>query len=567
MHRLLERQLKRFNLTLEMLPEDVRKFVESVDESYAQADKDRAILGRSLELSSEELLQVNAEMRAVFQAFPDLFFWLDSDGKILDCKGGQNVDLVMPPKKLIGKCLRDIPFGDVGSTLQKELEAALAARSMRRAEYTLSLNGQTAVYEARFIPLIKDKTIMIVRSITEAKQQEEMLRHAKEMAEEATKAKSEFLANMSHEIRTPMNSIIGFCDLLAEEELTDRQVEYLSVVQEAGKNLLNVINDILDLSKVESGKFQVEILPCSLMKILKNTRSMMLPRARQKGIRFLVEQHSDLPDIIQSDPLRLQQCLMNLIGNAIKFTETGHVILRVSYEAAESGRRLRFEVEDTGIGIPKEKQEAVFQPFIQADSSTTRQYGGTGLGLTITKVLVQLLDGSIELRSQVGKGSVFTITLPVEPFESGRPFSSYHVFDSVQSTPKPQRPASGHFSGRVLVAEDNRSNQVLIKAILEKLGLQVVLTDNGQQAMEAALQTPFDLILMDMQMPVMNGFEATRRLRRQSIRIPVIALTAHAMDEERSACFQAGCDDFISEPLRKDELVALLDKYLNLVSV
>jgi signal transduction histidine kinase len=567
MHRLLERQLKRFNLTLETLPEDLRKFVEAVDESYVQADKDCAILGRSLELSSEELLQVNAEMRAVFQAFPDLFFWLDSDGKILDCKGGQNVDLVMPPKKLIGKCLRDIPFGDVGSTLQTELEAALASGSMRRAEYTLSLNRQNAVYEARFIPLIKDKTIMIVRSITEAKQQEEMLRHAKEIAEEATKAKSEFLANMSHEIRTPMNSIIGFCDLLAEEDLTDRQAEYLNVVQESGRNLLNIINDILDLSKVESGKFQVEILPCSLMKILKNTRSMMLPRAKQKGIRFLVEQHSDLPDIIQSDPLRLQQCLINLIGNAIKFTETGHVILRVSYEAAQSGRRLRFEVEDTGIGIPKEKQEAVFLPLIQADSSTTRQYGGTGLGLTITKVLVQLLDGSIELQSQEGKGSVFTITLPVEPFESTRPFSPYHVFDSVESTPRPKRPAGSHFTGRVLVAEDNKSNQVLIKAILEKLGLQVLLAENGRQAMEAAVQTPFDLILMDMQMPVMNGFEATRQLRRQSIRIPIIALTAHAMDEERSACFQAGCDDFISKPLRKDELVALLDKYLNPVSV
>jgi signal transduction histidine kinase/CheY-like chemotaxis protein len=567
MHRLLERQFKRFNLVLDGLPEDFRKLIDAVNETYAQADNDCAMLERALELSSEELLQVNAEMRAVFQVFPDLFFWLDSHGKILDCKGGQNVDLYLPPKKLIGKYLKDFPVREVGLALQTELESVLSSRSMRRTEYALPLHGQDYFYEARFVPLIKDKTIMIIRNITETKKQEETLRHAKEKAEEATKAKSEFLANMSHEIRTPMNSIIGFCDLLAEEELTPQQVEYLDTVREAGRSLLNIINDILDLSKIESGKFQVEIMPCSLKKILKNTRSLMLPRAQQKGIRFQVEQCSDLPDIILSDPLRLQQCLINLIGNAIKFTEKGHVILRVSYAAGETSPQLRFEVEDTGIGIPKEKQEAVFQPFTQADSSTTREFGGTGLGLTITKILVQLLDGSIELTSEVGRGSTFAITLPVEPFESSEPFGQYHIFDSVVDSQESKSSGKDHFVGRILVAEDNRSNQQLIKAMVEKLGPQVVLAENGQLAVEEVCRNPYDLIFMDMQMPVMNGFEAARELRRRLIRTPVIALTAHAMEEERCACLHAGCNDFISKPMKKDELIGLLEKYLKPVSV
>ena len=360
-----------------------------------------------------------------------------------------------------------------------------------------------------------------------------------------------------------MNSIIGFCDLLAEEELTEQQFEYLDIIRESGKSLLNIINDILDLSKIESGKFQIEMMTCSLSKILKTIQALMRPKAQQKGVGFQVERCSDLPETIRSDPLRLQQCLINLLGNAIKFTDTGHVILRVRLEKTDLGNELYFEVEDTGIGIPADKQEAVFQPFIQADSSTTRQYGGTGLGLTITNILVQLLDGSISMVSEAGKGTTFTIVIPVEIVDSEEDFDPSHIFEA--GTAEKAGGTSSHassFSGKVLVAEDNLSNQHLIKAMLAKWGVTICLVDNGKKAVEMACQNQYDLIFMDMQMPVMNGYQATRELRSRGIKTPIVALTAHAMEEERISCIQAGCDDFISKPIHKEHLIRLLEEYL-----
>jgi two-component system, sensor histidine kinase and response regulator len=283
-------------------------------------------------------------MRAVFQAFPDLFFWLDSNGRILDCKGGRAIDMYLPPEKMIGKNVSDIPFADVAQQIQKTMASVIQTKSMTSIEYSLVIRNQEHFYEARLIPLIKGKMIMIVRNITDAKKNEEILRKARDKAEEATRIKSEFLANMSHEIRTPMNAILGFCDIMLDEEATEQQRDYLNIIHNAGENLLNIINDILDLSKIESGKFTVEIAQCSLWKLLHTVESLMFNKAADKGIEFKVVQSEGLPETVQTDSLRLQQCLINLIGNAIKFTEKGHIHLKVSLEETGGLARLRFDV-------------------------------------------------------------------------------------------------------------------------------------------------------------------------------------------------------------------------------
>lgn len=415
MHRLLERQLRRFNLSPDSLAEEYRLFTEAVNEAYTQADDDNALLERCLELSSEELLLVNAEMRAVFQAFPDMFFWLDAEGKILDCKGGQEVDLYLPTKKLIGKYLQNFVYGGVGAILKNELDTVLKEKSMRRVEYALDIRQQQYFYEARFVPLVKERTIMIVRNITLAKKQEETLQKAKEKAEDAVKTKTEFLANMSHEIRTPMNSIIGFSDLLNETELDEDQRDYNRTVMKNGKNLLVIINDILDFSKVESGKMTLEMTRIDIHEMLRQLHHSMLPMAVQKQIEFSIQFDPTIPTTFISDPTRLNQCLANLISNSIKFTDRGYVKISVSPDQQNSIDVIRFDIQDTGIGIPKDKQKVIFECFTQADNSTTRKFGGTGLGLSITQKIVELLGGEICLTSAPGEGSTFTIILPLKP--------------------------------------------------------------------------------------------------------------------------------------------------------
>ncbi|MCE5187491.1 MAG: response regulator [Planctomycetaceae bacterium] len=384
-------------------------------------------------------------------------------------------------------------------------------------------------------------------------------------ANEANKAKSEFLANMSHEIRTPMNAIIGFSELLAEEELTEQQSSFLSTILNSSRNLLQLINDILDFSKIEAGKLQTEIIECSLEQFIGDVDSFLRPIAREKGLDFNILRCTELPAIIHTDPVRLRQCLVNLTGNAIKFTAQGHVYINISTERRSDKDYVRFDVEDTGIGIAKEKQHSIFEAFTQADGSTTRKFGGTGLGLTITKQLVELLGGYITVESMEGKGSVFTIMLPagvnLDDVKIAEPYSMLdELIDGVE--PAAGQPAEAR-SGRILVAEDAAANQKLITVLLERMGHVITIVENGKEALDAVASGEFDLVFMDMMMPVMNGYMATRKLRAKGCTLPIIALTANAMKGDDQKCYEAGCNEYISKPIDRQKLKILLNKYLN----
>ena len=385
------------------------------------------------------------------------------------------------------------------------------------------------------------------------------------MAKEAVKAnntKSDFLANMSHEIRTPMNAILGFSDLLCEEELTGDQKTYVETIRNSGSSLLSIINDILDFSKIEAGKLEVENIDFTLNEILDSINALFTLTASEKGLTFEVIREGDLPEYIRSDPVRLKQCLTNLIGNATKFTDSGYVRMRVSPQQVEGKGHVRFDIEDSGIGITAEKQETIFDSFSQVDSTTTRKYGGTGLGLAITKQLVDLLGGEISLTSDEGKGSVFSVVIPVGIEIGSEPVMPAAADSQINKQASGTENDKG-LTGTILVAEDNLTNQMLAKVLLEKLGLTVTIAKDGQEAVELATSQPFDMILMDMQMPKMNGFEATRHLRDHNITTPVIALTANAIKGDREQCLEAGCDDYIAKPIDREKLNTLLGKYMN----
>ncbi|MEX2207791.1 MAG: ATP-binding protein [Myxococcota bacterium] len=397
------------------------------------------------------------------------------------------------------------------------------------------------------------------------------LREAMLHAEQTTRVKSEFLANVSHEIRTPMTAILGFTEELLDQALSvsapRETFDALQTIQRNGDYLLTLLNDILDLSKIESGRLELERVAYSPIAIVRDVARLMRVRAEAKGVPFQVAFATALPVRIEGDPTRVRQVLINLVGNGLKFTEVGSVCLRASLHEAAGSSRIVFEVTDTGIGISSAERSRLFRPFRQADGSTTRRYGGTGLGLTISKHLCELMDGSIEFESEPGRGTTVRVSLPTGSLEG---IERTQPADDAADTPRSGvvRVAAPHLSGRVLLVEDGADNQRLIRLLLAKLGLEIVICENGQQGVERALEAreagnAFDLILMDMQMPIMDGYTATRILRRRGYTGSIIALTAHAMHAERGRCLAAGCDDFATKPVDRESFFALLSEYLH----
>lgn len=382
-----------------------------------------------------------------------------------------------------------------------------------------------------------------------------------EEARNANKKKSEFLANMSHEIRTPMNAIIGFSDILADEDLTETQKEYLKVIRTSGGNLLNLINDILDFSKIESGKLNIEIIDCSVKELLSGIESIMYPSAAEKKLQLKVNQYTDLPSVIRTDPFRTRQCLINLVSNAIKFTDQGHVYINVSIDNIDDVNMIVFEVEDTGIGIEPERQKEIFNSFSQADCSTARHYGGTGLGLTITKQLAGLLGGKVLLESKPEEGSVFTLMIPVNVDLDAQ--TNIDIYErNYKSDNQNKDKTNNIFTGKALVIEDCKTNKYLTELLLQKIGFDVQLAESGNQAIEKTSDTEYDLIFMDIEMPEMNGYETTRALRENGITTPIIALTAKTMKGDSEKCLQAGCNEYISKPIHADKLVEVIEKHI-----
>jgi signal transduction histidine kinase/DNA-binding response OmpR family regulator len=388
---------------------------------------------------------------------------------------------------------------------------------------------------------------------------------ALDRAEAANRAKSSFLANMSHEIRTPMTAILGYSDMLLEPMRTPSdRYDCLQVIRRNAKHLMELINDILDLSKIEAEKMTVEKIPVELPSLLSEIASMIRPRAIDKKLGFGIRFDGLVPRVIQSDPLRLKQVLMNLIGNALKFTHAGAVSLVVSCPPPEpdvTRRRLRLAITDTGIGMSEEQAASLFQPFAQADDSTSRKYGGTGLGLVISRRLARLMGGDIAVSSNLGSGSTFT--MEIDAGEIGDAPMLERFDESLSPAPAAeQHTPSIRLRGRILLAEDGPDNQLLLSLQLREAGAEVVIADNGRIAVELARREPFDLIFMDMQMPELDGYAATSRLRELGCKVPIVALTAHAMSHDRAKCLAAGCSDYCAKPIEKERLLTVASLYL-----
>ncbi len=396
------------------------------------------------------------------------------------------------------------------------------------------------------------------RDVTERKRVEAELKSARAVAESASRTKSDFLASMSHEIRTPMNAIMGIADLLAKTSLSSEQDRYVQIFRRAGDNLLNLINDILDLSKVEASQLELERTGFSLADLLEKVTEMVAVRAHEKGLGLVCEIAANVTTDLIGDPTRLQQVLLNLLGNAIKFTESGAVSLRVTWDADFSvPTALRFSVSDTGIGIPAAKLSQVFERFVQADSSTTRRFGGSGLGLTISKRLVELMGGRIWVESVVDKGSVFSFAVPFEIWTGATRRAVVPIGTEVEPPLAPLR---------ILLAEDSPDNCTIAVAYLEDTPYQVEIAENGAIACEMFAVGRYDLVLMDRQMPVMDGLTATRKIREweqanDRLPTPIIALTASALKGDREKCLAAGCTAFLTKPIKQDVLLQAIREH------
>ena len=423
----------------------------------------------------------------------------------------------------------------------------------------VSLAGIIVILIALFISRYVENYVMKTNS--QLRLVNEDITNAYREAEAATESKSEFLATMSHEIRTPLTAIIGFAETtLFSDQTMEQRLASINTIIRSGKHLLQLVNDILDLSKVEANKLEIEYSTVSAFELLAEIERMERPAAENKGLDFAFNYIFPLPSEVSIDQFRVKQILLNLCSNAIKFTDKGHVLVNVS---STGNKHFLFEVIDSGIGISKEQKKHIFQAYHQADSSITRKFGGTGLGLSLSKVLAERMNGRLSVKSEPGRGSAFLFELPYKETQNTK-----NIFDikEVSRFNKKETIDTGGavYYGEVLLAEDNPDNQDLMSVLLKRMGLEVSIVENGKEAVEAIANKKFDVVFMDMRMPVMGGVEAVRLIRQQDRHVPVIAVTANAMLEDKEVCLTAGCNDFLTKPIDAVMLQKTLRKYLKI---
>jgi PAS domain S-box-containing protein len=690
--------------------------------------KNRRVMGMRLasmditdrKRSEERVVETASELKALFQAFPDLFLRLDAEGKVLDCKGGNKQDPFLAPETFSGRRLQDILPANAARLLMEAAATVRRTNAVKILEYSRESDHGQQFYECRMLPLYWDHVVAVLRNVTDGKAAErELARYTEELkikneelesaltaAREATKLKSQFLANMSHEIRTPMNGVLGMTDFLLGTELTSEQREYTESIKQSADCLLSVINDILDLSKIEAGKLRLERIPFHLGVTVEEIASQFAIRARAKGLDFRSVIPANLAWMVAGDPGRVRQVLTNLLGNAIKFTDQGEVSIEMELlrETTES-LTVRLSVRDTGPGIAREQHRHLFQSFTQLDGSNARKYAGTGLGLAISKQIVELLGGEIGVSSDLGRGSTFWFTAVFEkqaaedlpdgdllkvslkdvriliagspsvsamakqlveawggrslevssgqaivptlqeavgqgsPFRLAlvdidlpdlngpgvarviksepsvsdtllvamtssplrgdgielrqegfagylhKPLQASTLFNTLvevlkspqaadaaapaplvtRHTLREQKLLRPRSASRVLLAEDNQVNQRITLRLLEKLGFQADAVVNGREAVEAMASKDYALVLMDCQMPDMDGFEATAIIRnkeRYGRHTPICALTANAMGGDRERCLAAGMDDYVCKPIGLEQLKKTIDQWV-----
>jgi PAS domain S-box-containing protein len=491
-------------------------------------------------------------------------YWNDASAHIYgyaeeEAIGRNLLDLIIPPE------MHDAVKAEIARMEKTGQPIPAGELTLRRKD-----GAPVTVYSSHAfvqVPGSEPEFYCIDVDLSERKRMENALREAMLAAEAANRAKSEFLANMSHEIRTPLNGVIGMTDLLLITDLDPTQRRYAEIVQSSGNSLLTLINDILDFSKIEAGKVELTDDPIQLPEVLQEFAQSQMLAAQEKGLELSLVVETNVPEWVSGDKSRLRQILTNLVGNAIKFTEKGAIVLRASLmrpsaDPPEDAARVCIAVEDTGIGISEEARGRLFQRFSQVDGSNTRKYGGTGLGLAISKQLVELMGGEIEVQSRPGEGSTFSFTFP------------FRVLKDPLPAAEPAEPSAASVENpalRILLAEDNLTNQVVAEAMLNRLNLSAKVAQNGAEVLKAHRAAPFDIILMDVQMPVMDGLEATGAIRAAEEeagiggdkRCTIIGMTAYAMEEDRDACFEAGMDDFITKPVKIAELQEALAPHLH----
>ncbi len=525
---------------------------------------------------TQESRQQEKFLEQTTELAPAMIFWVEQSGKIAYANQSACLDLQYKNSEIYNCEITEIISGWDKPTWDSVWQQAIDESNYTDEAILRTKDGEIieADITVTFLDFQETKLVCIsAQDVRERVQTLSELAKARDTALEAVQTKSQFLATMSHEIRTPMNGVVGIAQLLAQTALDETQREYVQVINQSGNALLAIINDILDSAKIESGKLEFKKVNFSLQDIIKESMQTIRPKADSNHVELVQEIDPKLPSTFNGDPGRLRQVLVNLMSNAVKFTHRGTASLTVTLDAEEHDHyTVRFCIKDSGIGISEENLKLIFQPFTQADASDSRKYGGTGLGLTITSQIIHAMHGEIKATSVIDKGTEFLFTIqlgkhnPTAPTETLIPNSSIDpILTEVPTTKAPTTSptptlASPNRDLKILVAEDNLVNQKVTRLQLQQLGLSADIVENGAEAIEALKNTDYDVILMDCQMPVLDGFETTREIRKNYPKpIRIIALTANAMKEDRQRCLDAGMDDYLSKPLRTEALAAMLN--------